>query len=138
MKKDLDFIAKLEKAIQDKYGEDAIQNPKKYWNEEKEIEHDKHRKEFYKRKYFKKLKTTKENYKGFLVNKKLLTKDNERHCPVCGEYSFDGEDDFYMTRFSCCFKCYIQYVEHREERWSSGWRPHIKEQESNGDNTRSN
>ena len=32
---DLDYVAKLEKAIKKKYGEEAIQNPAKFWNEEK-------------------------------------------------------------------------------------------------------
>ena len=32
-------------------------------------------------------------------------------------------DDLYMNKFDCCFNCYIQYVEGREARWHSGWRP---------------
>ena len=28
-----------------------------------------------------------------------------------------------MSKFECCFKCYIDYVEGREDRWKSGWRP---------------
>ena len=38
MKKDLTFddIAKIEQAIAKKYGEEAVQNPRKYWNDEKE------------------------------------------------------------------------------------------------------
>ena len=36
MKKDLNEIASIEKAIKEKYGEEAIQNPKKTWDEEKE------------------------------------------------------------------------------------------------------
>ena len=37
MKKDLTFddIARFEKAIAKKYGPEAIQNPRKHWNEEK-------------------------------------------------------------------------------------------------------
>ena len=35
-KKDLNYIAKVEKAIAKKYGDLAIQNPAKFWNEEKE------------------------------------------------------------------------------------------------------
>ena len=33
---DFDKIAKYEKAIKDKYGNEAIQNPKKNWDEEKD------------------------------------------------------------------------------------------------------
>ena len=28
-----------------------------------------------------------------------------------------------MNRFECCSQCYINYVEFREDRWNSGWRP---------------
>ena len=28
-----------------------------------------------------------------------------------------------MNKFECCFKCFIQYVDGREERWEKGWRP---------------
>ena len=35
-KKDLNDIAAIEKAIKEKYGEEAIQNPKRHWDEEKE------------------------------------------------------------------------------------------------------
>ena len=34
--RDLNEIAKLEKAIKEKYGEEAIQNPKGTWDKEKE------------------------------------------------------------------------------------------------------
>ena len=34
--KDLNYIVKLERAIKKKYGEEAIQNPANFWNEEKE------------------------------------------------------------------------------------------------------
>ena len=36
-------------------------------------------------------------------------------------------DDVYMSKFDCCFKCYIQWGEGREDRWSTGWRPGDKE-----------
>ena len=36
MKKDLNKIAQIEKAISKKYGKEAIQNPKSNWNEKKE------------------------------------------------------------------------------------------------------
>ena len=35
MNKDLEYIVKLERAIKQKYGSDAIQNPASYWDEEK-------------------------------------------------------------------------------------------------------
>ena len=36
MKRDLTFVAGLEKAVKKKYGEEAIVNPKKYWDDDKE------------------------------------------------------------------------------------------------------
>jgi len=38
-KKDLNKIAKIEQAIAKKYGEETIQNPAKYWDENKEKEY---------------------------------------------------------------------------------------------------
>jgi len=132
-KDDPNFVAKLEKAISERWGDEAIENPKKHWNPEKEQKHSEEIKQFYKRKFFAADKNSKEKYKGFLVSKKLLTRENERECPVCGSYSFSSRDDLYMTRFNCCFSCYVQWVEDREDRWESGWRP-TKEQ-INGNNT---
>ncbi len=127
MKQDSDFIVRLEKAISQRWGEEAIQNPKKYWTPEKEKKHEQQVREFYRRKFFKDQKESKENYKGFLVTKKLLSRENTRDCPVCGSFSFSMKDDLYMTKYECCFSCYVQWVEDREERWQAGWRP-TKEQ----------
>jgi len=108
-KKDYNKIAKIEKAIAEKYGKEATKNPKSGWNQQKEKEHLKSLKKFYKRKE-NKLRTPKEE-KG------------SRTCPVCETYSLDLSDDIYMSKYCCCFRCFIQYVEDREERWLSGWRP---------------
>lgn len=118
--KDLNKIAKIEKAIKDKYGEEAIQNPKGSWSQEKEAKYLKDLKDFYKRSS--RQKTT-EVVGDIQIKKKKTEHNTERTCPVCGSYSFSLNDDVYMTKFNCCFSCYIQYVEGREERWKSGWRP---------------
>jgi hypothetical protein len=34
-----DYIVKLEKAISEKYGEEATHNPRRYWDEDKEKEY---------------------------------------------------------------------------------------------------
>lgn len=118
--KDPDYIAKLEKAIADKYGKETIAHPKADWDDEKEIE------------YLNELKTNyrrlneeqeKEEVNGVLISKELLNKKTNRSCPTCNSYSFKSRDDLYMTKFGCCFNCYIQFVEGREERWATGWRP---------------
>ena len=68
-------------------------------------------------------KKKKVEFNGFLVSKKLLNRDSNRTCDTCNTYSFDSKDDVYVNKYGCCFKCYIQYVEDREERWNAGWRP---------------
>jgi hypothetical protein len=118
--KDPDYIAKLEKAIADKYGKETVEHPKVSWDEEME------------RFYLSDLKTNyrhlneeqeKEEVSGVLISKELLNRESRRSCPTCNIYSFKSVDDLYMTKFDCCFKCYVQWVEGREERWKSGWRP---------------
>jgi hypothetical protein len=120
--KDPNYLVKVEKAIAKKYGNETVQNPKANWTDEKEKE------------YLAELKTlysthedgealNKQEVNGVLIPKKLLNNDSNRTCPVCNKYSFKSNDDVYMTKFSCCEKCYIQWVEDREERWAKGWRP---------------
>ena len=121
---DLNRIAKIEQAIAKKYGQEAIENPRKYWDDEKEEEF---------RAQLKILAEKDRNYEesqekievdGVLMSKKLLTRETTRRdCPVCETFSFSPRDDTYMNKYDCCYKCYIQWVESREERWMSGWRP---------------
>ncbi len=118
--KNLDEIAKIEKAIKEKYGEETIQNPKSSWTKEKEDKYLEELKDFYKRNI--RSKEIKEST-GFLVKNRKTKITQNRTCPVCSSYSFSSNDDLYMTKFECCFECYIQYVEDREDRWNSGWRP---------------
>ena len=123
MKKDLDYIVKLEKAIKQKYGSDAIQNPASYWDEEKEKEYLQQLKEYSAKRDVIDDKSSKVDAGGFLVNKKLLNKDNKINCPVCKKRTKTVRDDIYMNKFECCEQCYIVHVEDREDRWLQGWRP---------------
>jgi len=126
MKKDLDLndIAKFEKAIAKKYGPEAIENPRKHWNDEKEKSYQDQIKKLAEKERSFEEKDDKVEVDGFLISKKLLNKDTTRRtCPVCEKYSFKIKDDVFMNKFDCCHKCYIQWVEGREERWKSGWRP---------------
>ena len=119
--KDPNYAIKVEKAIAEKYGEDAVQSPKANWTSEKEKE------------YLKQLKTVcdstshidydEEEVNGVFISKKLLKRESKRSCPVCNTYSFKSNDDLYVSKFECCEKCYIQWVEGREDRWKQGWRP---------------
>ena len=118
--KNYNEIAKYEKAIKDKYGIEAIRNPKSGWDEEKEKLYLEDLKKFYSKK--EKTKAIKEK-EGFSFISKSKKKTATRTCPVCGNYSMKSIDDVYMLKFECCFDCYIQYIEGREERWKTGWRP---------------
>jgi len=127
MAKDQEYIAKLEKAISQKYGDEAINNPKRYWNEDKEKDY--LEQSIRERQKFAKLSDGEDKVEedGFLINKKLLTRDHNRTCPVCVKYSFHPRDDLYMNKFEACFECYMKYIRGREERWSTGWRPNKEE-----------
>jgi N-methylhydantoinase B/oxoprolinase/acetone carboxylase alpha subunit len=126
MKKDLDLndIARFEKAIAKKYGPEAIENPRKHWNDEKEKSYQDQIKKLAEKELAFEEKDDKVEQDGFLISKKLLNKDTTRRsCPVCNTYSFKTRDDVFMNKFECCYNCYMQWVEGREERWKSGWRP---------------
>ncbi len=121
--KDLNKIAQYEKAIKKKYGNDAIKNPNADWDDNKEQEYLESTKKF----QSKVTKYHEDNdlveVDGFLMPKRLLSSESNRTCPTCSTYSFNKADDFYMYKFECCEACYIKWVEGREERWQSGWRP---------------
>ena len=125
MKKDLNQIAKVEKAMSKKFGKESIVNPKSGWDDDKEKQYLEDLKEFYSEES--RQEDDKINEDGFFITRNLINKEINRVCPVCETYSFSGKDDLYMNKFECCEKCYIQWVEDREDRWLDGWRPH-KEQ----------
>tara|TARA_Y100000385_G_scaffold267916_1_gene304481 strand:- start:304 stop:693 length:390 start_codon:yes stop_codon:yes gene_type:complete len=123
-KLDLNDIARYEKAIAKKYGPEAVENPRKHWNDEKEKSYQEQIKEMAKKERQFQEKDDKVEQDGFLISKKLLTRETARRtCPVCQTYSFKIKDDVFMNKFGCCHRCYIRWVEGREERWKTGWRP---------------
>ena len=111
--KDDNHLIKVEKAIQEKYGDEAIQNPKANWDQEKEKEYLQQIKKVYRNQKPKE----KVEVNGILMPKKLFNRESKRTCPVCEVYTRQIKDDMYLTKFKCCFKCYIEYVEGREEKW---------------------
>jgi len=122
-KKDWDKLAKFEQAISKKYGKEAVQNPRANWTDEKEQAYLDQIKQLAEKEMQLLEKDEKVDINGILIPRKLLNRESNRSCPVCDTYSFELRDDVYMNKFDCCFKCYIQWVEDREERWLSGWRP---------------
>jgi len=121
--KDLDYIAALEKAIKKKYGSDAIENPAKFWDEKKEKSYLGQLANFVEKQKKIEAVSEPENVNGILISPKLLTKEGKLYCPTCSSLTKKVNDDIYITKFECCEKCYIRYVQNREDRWLKGWRP---------------
>ena len=118
------YVVKVEQAIAKKYGEEAIQNPRGNWDEEKEKEYEEQLKKLAEKERDTEDRDEKIEVDGVLMSRKLLNRETtKRSCPVCGAYSFKIRDDVFMNKFDCCYKCYIQWVDGREDRWKTGWRP---------------
>ena len=122
-KKDLNYIAGLEKAIKKKYGEEAIENPAKFWDKDKEKDYIQQLEEFVEKQKKSEHEHDVENVDGVLVSRKLLNKEGIFNCSTCSKKLKTINDDIYFTKFDCCETCYIKYVEGREKRWLDGWRP---------------
>lgn len=111
MRKDIDYnqIAAYERAISQKYGDIAIQNPASFWNPEKEKE------------YLKQLKKTVEadnvnkvsTESGFLLDEKLVNISKICSCNKCGNRITTLNDKVYFNKFNVCEKCYVIYYERR-------------------------
>jgi len=121
--KDWNRLAAFEKAISKKYGEETIQNPKSNWDEEKEKDYIEQQKKLYEKELHQRETTEKILHDGILISKKLLNRESKNPCPICSKMFFRVMDDVAMTKYNCCFACYVKYVENREERWLGGWRP---------------
>jgi hypothetical protein len=121
--KDLNHVAAIEKAIAEKYGAETVVNPRANWDENKEKEYLSQMRELYQ-----KIKKNEEYEEKIDINvikvsKKLLNRESLACCSVCGSFPKKSLDDVCFIKFDCCYKCYIKYVEDREERWLKGWRP---------------
>ncbi len=46
-------------------------------------------------------------------------------CPICEVpmKSGVGGDDKTYFKFGACRYCFVEFIEHREQRWIDGWRP---------------
>tara|TARA_R110002020_G_scaffold35134_3_gene106182 strand:+ start:1425 stop:1811 length:387 start_codon:yes stop_codon:yes gene_type:complete len=123
MKKDLDQVASIELAIKKKYGAEAIVNPKSGWTPEKEEEYLQHLQSVAHQEEDLPTEDEFEDLNGVLIQKKLVNRRKVNHCDTCKSKIVDLDDDVCYTKFGACFKCYINYIEYREERWATGWRP---------------
>ena len=130
--KDPNYLVKLERAISKKYGEEAVENPRKHWTELDEEEYEKQIKKLSEKQSKQEEENEKVEVNGVLMSKKLLNRElAKRSCPVCKTYSFNLKDDAYMSKFECCFNCYIKHIQGTpdgEEKWQ---RRKTKPQEKN-------
>lgn len=109
--RDLNYIQALEKAVKEKYGEEATLNPKQFWDEEKEKEYIQQVKEASINEY-KNLETQEKiEVDGILIPKKLISRSNNKECSLCKNYSFNKKDDLYLNKFNACYKCYMCKLE---------------------------
>ncbi len=115
MSQDPDYAFKLEKAIVSKYGEETVANPNSSWDEDKE------------KKYLEDLKNMAKIHNGILIYKKLFTLKEDKYCKVCDTYKPKLNNKVYFIKYDCCSACYYKYVDGRESRWLSGWRPQREE-----------
>ena len=104
--KDLNKIAAFEKAIADKYGEEAISNPRMNWGEEKEKEYLEQMREFYEKTSKIQEREDKVDVNGIKVTKKLLNRESLKNCSVCGKFPKSSMDDVCLIKFDCCKHCY--------------------------------
>tara|TARA_R100000908_G_C3731356_1_gene130631 strand:+ start:361 stop:738 length:378 start_codon:yes stop_codon:yes gene_type:complete len=104
--KDLNKIAAIEKAIADKYGEEAVSNPQSNWGEEKEKEYLEQMREFYKKTSKNQEREDKVDVNGIKVTKKLLNRESLKNCSVCGKFPKSSMDDVCLIKFDCCSYCY--------------------------------
>lgn len=121
--KDLNQIAAVEKAIAEKYGADAIQNPRASWDKEKEEEYLKQMREFYQKTKKHEQAQEKVDIDGIKVSKRLLNRESLKSCPVCNCLPKTAIDEVCFIKYECCYVCYGNYIIGREERWFNGWRP---------------
>ena len=121
--KNLNHIAAVEKAITEKYGAEAASNPRSNWDEIKEKKYLEQMREFYQKIRKNEEHQEKIDINGIKVSKKLLNRESLTSCTVCGSFPRKSVDDVCLTKFECCHTCYIKYVEDREKKWLTGWRP---------------
>lgn len=122
-KKDLNYIAALEKSIENKYGTETVENPAKHWSPEKEKQYLSDLKELADKQKKYGQDDDLENVNGILVSRKLLNKEAVYNCLQCKKKLKTVDDEVFFAKFECCYNCYIQYVDGREQRWLEGWRP---------------
>lgn len=106
-------ISSIEKAVEEKYGQEAVLDPSSLWNSEKEKAYLEQVKEV--EKFYREQRLERQiDIGGFLIREKLVSKKSFQNCSLCKEQVYKASDETYMTKFNCCFKCYVLKIEGRE------------------------
>ena len=122
-KKDYNYMAAMEKAVSEKYGKTAVQDFRSDWTDEDEKNYLQQLRERHTSKSVASSEKCRTEIGDVIIRKRSNFKKPNRTCPVCKTYSFSLKDDLYMNRFKSCYRCYIDFVEHRKDKWDEGWRP---------------
>jgi hypothetical protein len=66
---------------------------------------------------------------GVLVNGRdeRLARPVPCWCPVCELVMRGHKHNQTYYDLGCCYDCFIEFVEYREQRWLDGWRPSAEE-----------
>ena len=95
--KDLNKIAAIEKAITEKYGAEAVANPRANWDEQKETEYLEQMREFYQKVKKNEEWEEKIDINGIKVTKKLLNRESTHTCSVCLGPSLGNQPMMYVS-----------------------------------------
>jgi hypothetical protein len=106
IEKDLNKIAGIEKAISDKWGEEAVVNPKANWSRDKEEKYLIQLSELQRMASSSGHEEETFSEDGFYLKKRLFTTDEAPICPLCGNRSTKSTDDVYFIKFGMCENCY--------------------------------
>ncbi len=104
-------LAALENAIASQYGQKATQNPKTDWNEEKEVQFQKDRKEISSRVQKKKSIKDIKLDETTIVSANLMKRESLDTCTKCGAYSHNTRDGYYLYKYHICWSCYLRQLE---------------------------
>lgn len=107
-------LLKLEKAIIQRWGEEAVKNPKTTWTIEKEKEYLSQIKALYEKEY---KEPERIEVNGVCLPQRLFINENSKVCISCRDYSLKREDALYLFKYQCCYRCYLLKVEGREDKW---------------------
>lgn len=102
MKKDLNEVAKIEQAIENRWGKEAVENPASHWDDQKEKDYLEQLKEQTTKQ--EKSSITKEK-DGILITSKLFIDRKADKCPVCFDFRMSDIDKVLIKKKGHCQRC---------------------------------